>query len=81
MSQLFMLNNFHKVERIHVSCLIHFQYFVIVLFLHFHLQLFTNLFKNNANVLEGSDRRHNHNCFMEMVTVDGMYDYMMYVGK
>nr|XP_046228867.1 sorting nexin-14-like isoform X5 [Scatophagus argus] len=41
-------------------------------------KLFSNLFKNNA---EGLDRRHNLNYFMEMVTVDGMYDYMMYVGR
>ncbi len=47
----------------------------------FHLQLFSDLFKNNANMSESQDRKHNHNYFMEMVSIDGMYDYMMYVGK
>lgn len=42
------------------------------------LQLFSNLFKNNANL---SERKHNPNFFAEMFTVDGMYDYMMYVGE
>ncbi|XP_028252620.1 sorting nexin-14-like isoform X2 [Parambassis ranga] len=44
-------------------------------------RLFTNLFKNNANLSDGSERKHKHNLFMDMVTVDGMYDYMMYVGR
>ncbi|XP_041661146.1 sorting nexin-14 isoform X3 [Cheilinus undulatus] len=44
-------------------------------------KLFNDLFKNNANLMEGSDRKHNHNYFMEKVTVSGMYDYMMYVGR
>uniref|UniRef100_A0A669BCW4 Sorting nexin 14 n=1 Tax=Oreochromis niloticus TaxID=8128 RepID=A0A669BCW4_ORENI len=41
-------------------------------------KLFSNLFKNNANL---SERKHNPNFFAEMFTVDGMYDYMMYVGR
>ncbi|XP_061602628.1 sorting nexin-14-like isoform X2 [Cololabis saira] len=44
-------------------------------------KLFTDLYGNNANLSESTDRRHNPNCFMEMITVDGMYDYMMYVGR
>ena len=46
-----------------------------------HLQLFNDLFRNNANLSESSERKHNHNYFMEMISVDGMYDSMMYVGK
>uniref|UniRef100_A0A667Z834 Sorting nexin 14 n=1 Tax=Myripristis murdjan TaxID=586833 RepID=A0A667Z834_9TELE len=44
-------------------------------------KLLSNLFKNNANLSEGPERRHNQNYFMEMMTVDGMYDCMMYVGR
>lgn len=44
-------------------------------------KLFSDLFKNNANMSESPERKHNHNCFMEMVTVGGMYDYMTYVGR
>ncbi|KAM7395834.1 hypothetical protein PAMA_007222 [Pampus argenteus] len=44
-------------------------------------KLFNNLFKNNANLSESLEKRYNHNCFMEMITVGGMYDYMMYVGR
>ncbi|KAM9339324.1 sorting nexin-14-like isoform 3-T3 [Symphorus nematophorus] len=44
-------------------------------------KLFSDIFKNNANLSETSERRHNPNLFMEMVTVNGMYDCMMYVGR
>lgn len=44
-------------------------------------QLFSDLFRNNANVSDGPERRHNLNYFLEKVSVDGMYDYMMHVGK
>ncbi|XP_045916852.1 sorting nexin-14-like isoform X2 [Micropterus dolomieu] len=44
-------------------------------------RLFSDLFKNNANLAESLEWRSNHNCFMDMVPVDGMYDYMMYVGR
>ncbi|XP_071323780.1 sorting nexin-14-like isoform X2 [Trachinotus anak] len=44
-------------------------------------KLFNNLFKNNANLSDCLDRRPNPNYFMELVTVHGMYDYMMYVGR
>lgn len=39
------------------------------------------MYKNNANLCDGPERKRHHNYFREMVTVDGMYDYMMYVGK
>ncbi|XP_074541404.1 sorting nexin-14 isoform X1 [Halichoeres trimaculatus] len=44
-------------------------------------KLFNDLFKNNANLTEGSERKQNSNYFMEMITVSGMYDCMMYVGR
>lgn len=44
-------------------------------------QLFNELFRNNANRSEMAEKRHNQNYFMEMTTVDGVYDYLMYVGK
>uniref|UniRef100_A0A7N6B4B1 Sorting nexin 14 n=1 Tax=Anabas testudineus TaxID=64144 RepID=A0A7N6B4B1_ANATE len=44
-------------------------------------KLFNSLFKNNANLPESSEKRHNPNYFMEMVTVHGMYDYMMNIGR
>ena len=53
------------------------------LFLLFQLllQLFNDLYKNNANRAENTERRQNQNYFMEMMTVEGVYDYLMYVGK
>uniref|UniRef100_A0AAQ4QYT2 Sorting nexin 14 n=1 Tax=Gasterosteus aculeatus aculeatus TaxID=481459 RepID=A0AAQ4QYT2_GASAC len=41
-------------------------------------KLFNNLFRNNANLPENSERKHDDN-ILEMISVDGMYDYMMYV--
>ncbi|XP_030577015.1 sorting nexin-14-like isoform X2 [Archocentrus centrarchus] len=41
-------------------------------------KFFNNLYKNNANL---SERKHNPNFFTETFSVDGMYDYMMYVGR
>ncbi|XP_033979724.1 sorting nexin-14-like isoform X2 [Trematomus bernacchii] len=41
-------------------------------------KLFNDLFRNNANL---SERKHNANFFEETLSVDGMYDYMMYVGR
>ncbi|KAF3850314.1 hypothetical protein F7725_020033 [Dissostichus mawsoni] len=38
-------------------------------------KLFNDLFRNNANL---SERKHNANFFEETLSVDGMYDYMMY---
>ncbi|KAG7220187.1 hypothetical protein INR49_018408, partial [Caranx melampygus] len=45
-------------------------------------KLFNTLFKNNANLSDTSERRRNNSySFMELLSVDGMYDYMMYVGR
>ncbi|XP_063757865.1 sorting nexin-14-like isoform X2 [Eleginops maclovinus] len=44
-------------------------------------KLFTDLFQNNADLSESPERKHNRNCFEETLSVDGMYDYMMYVGR
>uniref|UniRef100_A0A4W2IR60 Sorting nexin-14 n=1 Tax=Bos indicus x Bos taurus TaxID=30522 RepID=A0A4W2IR60_BOBOX len=46
-----------------------------------YLQLFNDLYKNNANRAENTERRQNQNYFMEMMTVEGVYDYLMYVGQ
>ncbi|XP_075354426.1 sorting nexin-14 isoform X3 [Mycteria americana] len=44
-------------------------------------KLFNDLFKNNANRSENTERRQNQNYFMEMMPVEGVYDYLMYVGR
>ncbi|XP_075779952.1 sorting nexin-14 isoform X1 [Pelodiscus sinensis] len=44
-------------------------------------KLFNDLFKNNANRSENIERRQNQNYFIEIVTVEGVYDYLMYVGR
>uniref|UniRef100_A0A3B4AQJ3 Uncharacterized protein n=1 Tax=Periophthalmus magnuspinnatus TaxID=409849 RepID=A0A3B4AQJ3_9GOBI len=44
-------------------------------------KLFNDLFKNNANRSETLEKRHNQNYFMQMITVDGLYDYLMYIGR
>ncbi|XP_051252056.1 sorting nexin-14 isoform X5 [Dicentrarchus labrax] len=44
-------------------------------------KLFNDLFKNNANRSEMTEKRHNQNYFMEMITVEGVYDYLMFVGR
>ncbi|KAM4771617.1 sorting nexin-14 isoform 2-T2 [Rhinophrynus dorsalis] len=44
-------------------------------------KLFNDLYKNNANRSENTERRHNQNYFMEVMTVEGVYDYLMYVGR
>ncbi|XP_035630343.2 sorting nexin-14-like isoform X2 [Oncorhynchus keta] len=44
-------------------------------------KLFTELYKNNANLPEGLEKKHNRNCFMEVISVEGMYDYMMFMGR
>ncbi|NXO04261.1 SNX14 protein, partial [Rhinopomastus cyanomelas] len=44
-------------------------------------KLFNDLYKNNANRSENAERRQNQNYFMEMMTVEGVYDYLMYVGR
>lgn len=44
-------------------------------------KLFNDLFKNNANRSDSSEKKYNQNYFMEMITVEGVYDYLMYVGR
>ncbi|XP_024909789.1 sorting nexin-14 isoform X5 [Cynoglossus semilaevis] len=44
-------------------------------------KLFNDVFKNNANRSELTEKRHNQNYFMEMIHVEGVYDYLMYVGR
>uniref|UniRef100_A0A8C3V3G8 Sorting nexin-14 n=1 Tax=Catharus ustulatus TaxID=91951 RepID=A0A8C3V3G8_CATUS len=44
-------------------------------------KLFNDLFKNNANRSENAERRQNQNYFMEMMTIEGVYDYLMYIGR
>ncbi|XP_048350974.1 sorting nexin-14 isoform X2 [Sphaerodactylus townsendi] len=44
-------------------------------------KLFNELYKNNANRSENSERRQNQNYFMEVMTVEGVYDYLMYIGR
>ncbi|KAK3563743.1 hypothetical protein QTP86_034473 [Hemibagrus guttatus] len=44
-------------------------------------ELFNELFKNNANRSEVTEKRHNQNYFMEMITVEGVYDYLMFLGR
>ncbi|KAF7246852.1 Sorting nexin-14 [Varanus komodoensis] len=45
------------------------------------VKLFNELYKNNANRSENLERRQNQNYFMEMMTVEGVYDYLMYIGE
>ncbi|XP_061897547.1 sorting nexin-14-like isoform X6 [Entelurus aequoreus] len=44
-------------------------------------KLFNDLFRNNANRSDMVEKRHNLNYFMEILTVDGVYDYLLYVGR
>ncbi|XP_068087212.1 sorting nexin-14 isoform X2 [Hyperolius riggenbachi] len=44
-------------------------------------KLFNEVYKNNANRSENTERKHNQNCFMEVMTVEGVYDYLMYIGR
>ncbi|KAL4649027.1 sorting nexin-14 isoform X2 [Arapaima gigas] len=44
-------------------------------------KLFSALYKNNAGRTEVTEKRHIQNYFLEMVTVEGVYDYLMYVGR
>ncbi|XP_078504288.1 sorting nexin-14 isoform X2 [Lissotriton helveticus] len=44
-------------------------------------KLFNDLYKNNASRSENAERKHIQNYFLEMVTVEGVYDYLMYVGR
>ncbi|XP_062954231.1 sorting nexin-14 isoform X17 [Cynocephalus volans] len=44
-------------------------------------KLFNDLFKNNANRAENTERKQNQNYFMEVMTIEGVYDYLMYIGR
>ncbi|XP_062862888.1 sorting nexin-14-like isoform X2 [Trichomycterus rosablanca] len=44
-------------------------------------KLFNDLYRNNANRSEATEKRHNQNYFMEMITVEGIYDYLMFLGR
>ncbi|XP_062954229.1 sorting nexin-14 isoform X15 [Cynocephalus volans] len=44
-------------------------------------ELFNDLFKNNANRAENTERKQNQNYFMEVMTIEGVYDYLMYIGR
>ncbi|KAF3844929.1 hypothetical protein F7725_008092 [Dissostichus mawsoni] len=44
-------------------------------------KLFNDVFKNNANRSELTEKRHNQNYFMEIITVEGLYDYLMFLGR
>ncbi|XP_067900781.1 sorting nexin-14 isoform X2 [Heterodontus francisci] len=44
-------------------------------------KLFNDLYKNNANRSESTEKRYNQNYFLEMMTLDGIYDYLMFVGR
>nr|XP_046147257.1 sorting nexin-14-like isoform X5 [Oncorhynchus gorbuscha] len=43
-------------------------------------QLSNDLYKNNTKLFETLET-HNRNYFMEMISVEGMYDYMMFMGR
>ncbi|GAA6098440.1 sorting nexin-14 isoform X1 [Tachysurus ichikawai] len=44
-------------------------------------KLYNNLYKNNAGQADGTDRKHKQNYFLEQMELEGVYDYMMYVGR
>ncbi|XP_075058823.1 sorting nexin-14 isoform X2 [Mixophyes fleayi] len=44
-------------------------------------KLFNDLYKNNANRSENIERKQNQNYFMEVLTVEGVYDYLMFIGR
>uniref|UniRef100_V9KCI3 Sorting nexin-14 n=1 Tax=Callorhinchus milii TaxID=7868 RepID=V9KCI3_CALMI len=44
-------------------------------------KLFNDLFKNNANRSDSTEKKYNQNYFIEMMALDGVYDYLMYVGR
>ncbi|KAL2081871.1 hypothetical protein ACEWY4_021689 [Coilia grayii] len=44
-------------------------------------KLFNGLFRNNANLSENVEKKHNLNYFMEVMPVEGVYDYMMFMGR
>ncbi|XP_066532718.1 sorting nexin-14 isoform X2 [Hoplias malabaricus] len=44
-------------------------------------KLSNDLYKNNASHLDTMDKRQKQNCFLEVMELEGVYDYMMYVGR
>ncbi|XP_026774173.1 sorting nexin-14 isoform X1 [Pangasianodon hypophthalmus] len=44
-------------------------------------KLYNELFKNNADQADSTDRKHKQNYFLERMELEGVYDYMMYVGR
>ncbi|XP_058031538.1 sorting nexin-14 isoform X3 [Ahaetulla prasina] len=44
-------------------------------------KLYNELYKNNANRSENLERRQNENYFLQMMTVEGVYDYLMYIAR
>ncbi|TSL47585.1 Sorting nexin-14 [Bagarius yarrelli] len=44
-------------------------------------ELHNNLYKNNADQADSTDRKHKQNYFLERMELEGVYDYMMYVGR
>ncbi|XP_031436916.1 sorting nexin-14-like isoform X2 [Clupea harengus] len=44
-------------------------------------KLSNGVFRNNANLSETAEKKHNQNYFMEVMSVDGVYDCMMFMGR
>ncbi|XP_053501718.1 sorting nexin-14 isoform X4 [Ictalurus furcatus] len=44
-------------------------------------KLYNALYKNNADQADSMDRKHKQNYFLERMELDGVYDYMIYVGR
>ncbi|XP_024146813.1 sorting nexin-14 [Oryzias melastigma] len=44
-------------------------------------KLLSSLYRNNMDLHEDAVRNNRSNCFLEMTSVHGMYDYMMYVAR
>ncbi|KAF4092164.1 hypothetical protein AMELA_G00017740 [Ameiurus melas] len=44
-------------------------------------KLYNALYKNNADQADSMDRKRKQNYFLERMELEGVYDYMMYVGR
>ncbi|KAM3851269.1 sorting nexin-14 isoform 1-T2 [Vipera latastei] len=44
-------------------------------------KLYNELYKNNANRSENLERRQNENYFLKMMSIEGVYDYLMYIAR
>uniref|UniRef100_A0AAY5EA23 PX domain-containing protein n=1 Tax=Electrophorus electricus TaxID=8005 RepID=A0AAY5EA23_ELEEL len=44
-------------------------------------KLYNDLYKNNADQPDSTNRKYKQNFFMEVMEMEGVYDYMMYVGR